>query len=94
MIQHPLEDSAIQNERLNPQASGTAPIGDRHVPERGVGALVGAGIPEERVKEYESGLKAGDIVMGGSRARRKTERIPIREWGGDHADTVSAHRGL
>jgi uncharacterized protein YjbJ (UPF0337 family) len=29
-----------------------------------VGALVGSGIPEERVKDYESGIKEGGIVMG------------------------------
>lgn len=30
-----------------------------------VGALVGWGIPEERVKRYESGIKNGEILMGG-----------------------------
>jgi hypothetical protein len=29
-----------------------------------VGALVGWGIPEERVKQYESGIKEGGILMG------------------------------
>ncbi len=29
-----------------------------------VGALVGSGIPEERAREYESGIKEGGIVMG------------------------------
>ena len=29
-----------------------------------VGALVGSGIPEDRAKEYESGVKEGGIVMG------------------------------
>jgi hypothetical protein len=29
-----------------------------------IGALVGAGIPEERVKYYESGIKKGGILMG------------------------------
>lgn len=29
-----------------------------------VGALIGWGIPEERVKEYESGIKEGGILMG------------------------------
>ncbi|HRZ96995.1 MAG TPA: hypothetical protein P5084_05525 [Paludibacter sp.] len=28
------------------------------------GALVGSGIPEERAKLYESGIKSGNIVMG------------------------------
>lgn len=29
-----------------------------------VGALIGSGIPEERAREYESGIKEGGIVMG------------------------------
>jgi hypothetical protein len=29
-----------------------------------IGALIGAGIPEERVKAYEEGVKNGGIVMG------------------------------
>lgn len=29
-----------------------------------VGALVGSGIPEERAREYEEGVKSGGIVMG------------------------------
>jgi hypothetical protein len=29
-----------------------------------VGALIGAGIPEERVKHYEQGIKEGGILMG------------------------------
>jgi uncharacterized protein YjbJ (UPF0337 family) len=29
-----------------------------------IGALVGSGIPEDRAKEYEEGIKSGGIVMG------------------------------
>ena len=29
-----------------------------------IGALIGSGIPEERAKEYETGVKAGGIVLG------------------------------
>lgn len=29
-----------------------------------IGALIGSGIPEERAKEYETGIKAGGIVIG------------------------------
>jgi hypothetical protein len=29
-----------------------------------IGALIGAGIPEERVKKYEEGVKKGGIMMG------------------------------
>ena len=29
-----------------------------------VGALIGSGIPEERAKEYETGIREGGLVMG------------------------------
>jgi hypothetical protein len=29
-----------------------------------IGALIGSGIPEDRAKQYESGVKEGGIVMG------------------------------
>ncbi len=29
-----------------------------------IGALIGSGIPEERAKVYETGVKEGGIVMG------------------------------
>jgi hypothetical protein len=29
-----------------------------------IGALVGSGIPEDRAKEYETGVNEGGIVMG------------------------------
>ena len=62
--------------------------------EDAIGALVGSGIPEERVKEYESGLKEGGIVMG-VKPRTPEDRAHFdREWGGDHADTVTPHRGV
>jgi hypothetical protein len=59
-----------------------------------IGALVGAGIPEERVKEYESGLKAGGIVLGVKPRTPEDKEYFDREWGGDHADAVSADRRL
>ena len=60
----------------------------------GIGALVGAGIPEERVKEYESGLKAGGIVLGVKPRTPEDKEYFDREWGGDHADAVPADRRL
>ena len=56
-----------------------------------IGALVGAGIPEERVKEYESGLKEGGIVLGVKPRTPEDRAYFDREWGGDHAETTSAH---
>lgn len=58
-----------------------------------IGALVGAGIPEERVKEYESGMKEGGIVMGVKPRTPEDRAYFDREWGSDHADTISGRRG-
>jgi hypothetical protein len=45
-----------------------------------VGALIGWGIPEERVKEYESGIKEGRILMG-VRARNDEDATHLEnQW--------------
>ena len=45
-----------------------------------VGALVGAGIPEERAKEYETGIKEGNIVMGVTPRSEEDAEYFDREW--------------
>lgn len=47
-----------------PLAAGLAGAGAGGLTGGILGALVGSGIPEDRAKEYESGVKAGGIVMG------------------------------
>lgn len=47
-----------------PIAAGLAGAGAGSIAGGIVGALIGSGIPEERAKEYESGVKNGRIVMG------------------------------
>jgi hypothetical protein len=47
-----------------PIAAGLAGAGAGGLTGGVLGALVGAGIPEDRAKEYESGIKEGNIVMG------------------------------
>lgn len=47
-----------------PIAGGLAGAGAGGLAGGIVGALVGAGIPEDRAKEYERGIKEGNIVMG------------------------------
>ena len=47
-----------------PLAAGLAGAGAGGLTGGIVGALVGSGIPEDRAKEYESGVKEGGIVMG------------------------------
>ena len=45
-----------------------------------LGALVGAGIPEERAKEYESGIREGNIVMGFEPKSDEDADYFEREW--------------
>ena len=47
-----------------PIAAGLAGAGAGGLTGGIIGALVGSGIPEERAKLYESGVKDGNIVMG------------------------------
>ncbi|WP_256012250.1 hypothetical protein [Desertivirga xinjiangensis] len=47
-----------------PLAAGLAGAGAGGLTGGIVGALIGSGIPEERAKHYESGIKDGGIVMG------------------------------
>jgi len=47
-----------------PIAGGLAGAGAGGITGGLVGALVGSGIPEDRAKLYESGLKNGHVVMG------------------------------
>jgi hypothetical protein len=45
-----------------------------------VGALVGSGIPEERAKIYETGIKEGGIVMGVTPRSDEDADYFEREW--------------
>lgn len=47
-----------------PIAAGLAGAGAGGITGGIVGALVGAGLPEDRAKEYEKGIKDGNIVLG------------------------------
>ena len=47
-----------------PLAAGIAGAGAGGLTGGIVGALIGSGIPEDRAKEYESGVKEGGILMG------------------------------
>jgi len=51
-----------------------------------VGALIGSGIPEDRAKLYDQGIKEGKIVMGVTPRSREDAEYFQREWsacGGD-----------
>lgn len=45
-----------------------------------IGALVGWGIPEERVKHYEQGIKDGGILMGVKPRSDEDARYFAHEW--------------
>jgi len=47
-----------------PLAAGLAGAGAGGIAGGIVGALIGSGIPEERAKLYESGVKKGHIIVG------------------------------
>jgi len=45
-----------------------------------LGALIGWGIPEERIKQYESGIKDGGILMGVRPRSDEDAEYIEREW--------------
>jgi hypothetical protein len=47
-----------------------------------IGALIGAGIPEERAAAYESALRTGGIVMGVSPRSDEDAAYFARDWRG------------
>lgn len=53
-----------------------------------VGALVGWGIPEDRAKVYESGIKEGGIVMGVSPRTDEDAEYFEREWKNNRGEQV------
>ena len=65
---------------LGPLAAGLAGAGAGGVTGGLLGALVGSGIPEERAKMYESGLKQGGILMGVRPRTPEDAEYFEREW--------------
>jgi hypothetical protein len=53
-----------------------------------IGALVGWGIPEERAKAYESGIKAGHIVMGVKPRTDEDAEYFEREWKNNRGEEI------
>jgi uncharacterized protein (TIGR02271 family) len=51
-----------------------------------IGAMVGSGIPEDRAKEYEAGVKEGGIVMGFNPRSDEDAKYFEQEWNdkGEH----------
>jgi len=53
-----------------------------------VGALIGSGIPEDRAKEYEQGVKNGGIVLGVNPRNQEDADYLDREWNTHHHTNV------
>jgi uncharacterized protein (TIGR02271 family) len=53
-----------------------------------IGALVGSGIPEDRAKEYESGIKQGGIVMGFNPHTDEDAQYFENEWNNSNGEHV------
>ncbi|MDQ3073840.1 MAG: hypothetical protein M3Q97_11325 [Bacteroidota bacterium] len=63
-----------------PIAGGLAGAGAGGITGGLVGALVGSGIPEDRAKAYEEGLRDGGIVMGVEPRNEEDAAYIEREW--------------
>ncbi len=73
-----------------PIAAGLAGAGAGGITGGIVGALVGFGIPEERARLYESGVKNGQIVIG-VHPRNEEDAKKIEEsWRQNHAQEIHA----
>ena len=71
-----------------PLAAGLAGAGAGGLTGGLLGALVGSGIPEDRAKEYESGVKDGGIVMGVTPRNEEDARYLESEWRNSHGESI------
>ncbi|MDX6269991.1 MAG: hypothetical protein QOD28_1214 [Acidobacteriota bacterium] len=53
-----------------------------------IGAMVGSGIPEDRAKEYEAGVKDGGIVMGFNARSEEDAEYFERDWNSNKGEGV------
>lgn len=71
-----------------PIAAGLAGAGAGGITGGVIGALVGSGIPEERAKLYESGIKKGNIVMGVNLHNDEDADYLEQDWKSNRAEEV------
>ncbi|CAN5469666.1 hypothetical protein BH11BAC2_BH11BAC2_14220 [soil metagenome] len=71
-----------------PIAAGLAGAGAGGVTGGLIGALVGSGIPEERARLYETGVKDGKIVMGVHPRNEEDAKYFESEWNSKNAEHV------
>ncbi len=63
-----------------PIAAGLAGAGAGGITGGIIGALIGSGIPEDRAKVYESGIKGGGIVMGVKPRNEEDAKYFENDW--------------
>jgi hypothetical protein len=71
-----------------PIAAGLAGAGAGGITGGVIGALVGSGIPEERAKLYESGIKDGNIVMGVNPRNREDAKYFENNWRSNKGEEI------
>lgn len=71
-----------------PLAAGLAGAGAGGVTGSVIGALVGSGMSEERVKEYEEGIKNGGILMGVNPRSPSDAEYIERQWRENKGENV------
>ena len=71
-----------------PLAAGLAGAGAGGLTGGLLGALVGSGIPEDRAKEYESGVKEGGIVMGVHPRNDEDASYLENEWRNSNGQSI------
>ena len=71
-----------------PLAAGLAGAGAGGLTGGLLGALVGSGIPEERAKVYETGVKEGGIVMGVTPRNDEDARYFETEWRNSNGEHI------
>jgi len=71
-----------------PIAAGLAGAGAGGLTGGVLGALVGSGIPEDRAKEYEQGIKDGGIVMGVNPRSEEDATYFENEWRNSRGEKI------
>lgn len=71
-----------------PIAAGLAGAGAGGITGGIIGALVGSGIPEERAKLYESGIKDGNIVMGVRPRNQEDAKYFEEKWRANKGEEI------
>jgi hypothetical protein len=71
-----------------PIAAGLAGAGAGGIGGGIIGALIGSGIPEDRAKMYESGVKQGNIVLGVTPRNDEDADYLEREWKNNRGENV------